>query len=145
MPRHGGHLAVRNSLIVLACPHSAYSAKGGFGRAQAVPHGRVFFLGFHALSQARHTCFFTVPCGIIAYLDLAIRNCCIYRVRASGACRDFFSRSGERFKSIRPPSCPLAWLAPGGAACREHAGGGCCNVHQKCDERIFFPSLFFFP
>ena len=59
MPRDGGYLAARNSLIVLAYTYSAYSAKGGLGRAQAVPHGRVFFLGFHALSQARHTCFFS--------------------------------------------------------------------------------------
>ena len=40
---------------MLAYPYSAYSAKGGLGRAQAVPHGCVFFLGFHGLSQARHT------------------------------------------------------------------------------------------
>ena len=91
--------------------------------------GVCVFLGFHALSQAHRTCFFTIPRGIITSLDLAIHNC-IYRMRASGACRDFFSRSGERFQSIRPPSCPLAWLAPSRAACREHAGGGHCNVHQ---------------
>ena len=52
--------------------------------------GVCVFLGFHALSQARHTCFFTVPCGIITSLDLAIHNC-IYLMRVSGACRDFFS------------------------------------------------------
>ena len=47
----------RLPLLCLLC------AKGGLGRAQAVPHGRVFF--FRISSQARHTCFFTVPCGII--------------------------------------------------------------------------------
>ena len=57
--RWGTPGGVRNSLIVLAYPYSAYSAKGGLDRAQAVPHGRVFFLGFHALSQARHTCSFS--------------------------------------------------------------------------------------
>ena len=77
---------MRYFLIVLADPYSACSAMGGLGRAQAVSHGRVFFLGFHALSQARHTCFFTVPRGIVTSLDLAIHNC-IYRMRASGAGR----------------------------------------------------------
>ena len=101
------------------------------------------FMPHHRL--AMHV-FYSPPCGIITSLDLAIRNF-IYRMRASGACRDFFSRSRERFQSILPPSRPPAWLAPGRGACRAHAGGGRCNVHQEFGDVViesFFFSFFFF-
>ena len=57
------YLAMRRTyfVIVLADPYSTCSAMGGLGRAQAVFHRRAFFLGFHALSQARHIVFFYSP------------------------------------------------------------------------------------
>ena len=48
------HPTARNSLIVLADPCSAYSAKGGLGRAQLMSHGASIFPGFHAFFV---TCF----------------------------------------------------------------------------------------
>ena len=98
---------------------------------------RACVLGCHALSQARHTCFFTVPCGIITSLDLAIHNCCIYRMRASGACRDFFSRRGERFQSIRPPSCPLAWHRAGPRAVNMRAVDAATFTNNVVIESMF--------
>ena len=48
------------------------------------PFGRALITG-----SPYSTCFFTVHCGIITSLDLAIHNC-IYRMRASGSCRGLF-------------------------------------------------------
>ena len=132
-------------------PFSRYLAMGHTWRCPQLPHrARLPLLCVlcqgrprPCSSRASRACvFFRISCLITGSsymffdspvrditLDLAIHNC-IYRMRASGACQDFSSRSGERFQSIRPPSCPLAWLAPGWAACREDAGGGRCNVHQ---------------
>ena len=58
-PHDEVHLSARKSLIVLADPYTAQSAKGGLGIALAVSCGHELFLGFHVFSQARYT-YFTV-------------------------------------------------------------------------------------
>ena len=59
----------RPPLLCLLCQGRSRPCSSRASRAL-----RVFFLGVHALSQARHTCFLTVSCGIITSLDLAIHN-----------------------------------------------------------------------
>ena len=103
--------------------------------------GACFFLDFMPHHRLAIHVFLQSRAGKLPRWTLRSTTSCIYRMRASGACRDFCSRSGKRFQSIRPPSCPLAWLAPGRAACREHAGGVDAATFTN---NLVIESMFFF-
>ena len=104
--------------------------------------GVCFFLEFHASSQACHTCFFTVPCGIITSLDLAIHNC-IYRMRASGACWDFSRQAVNVFsRYVRHRARWLGWHRAGPRAVNMRAVDAA--TFTKNVMREFFFLLFFF-
>ena len=102
----------------------------------------VFFLDFMPHHRLAIHVFFTVPCGTTTSLDLAIHNC-IYRMRASGACRDFSREAVNIFsRFVRHRARWLGWHRAGPRAVNVRAVDAATFTNNVVIESMLFFFLY---